>query len=116
MQKSLEKALQTAGLAERDVTPFMRVRVVGLTSKRTSLKCCPKEGLITIWNPTEKQVRNWGLMSSDFALRYVSKTLYPFIVPICFSKLYFISSLTDLLYSTVGLQRVKLFLLLVLHR
>ncbi|TMX03981.1 hypothetical protein EJD97_012552 [Solanum chilense] len=55
MQKSLEKALQTAGLAERDVTPFMRVRVVGLTSKRTSLKCCPKEGLITIWNPTEKQ-------------------------------------------------------------
>ncbi|KAG5619799.1 hypothetical protein H5410_005017 [Solanum commersonii] len=55
LQKSLEKALQTAGLAERDVTPFMRVRVVGLTSKRTPLKCCPKEGLITIWNPTEKQ-------------------------------------------------------------
>ncbi|XP_060193023.1 protein BREAST CANCER SUSCEPTIBILITY 2 homolog B-like [Lycium barbarum] len=55
LQKSLERALQDAGLAERDITPFMRVRVVGLTSKSTSLKCCPKEGLITIWNPTEKQ-------------------------------------------------------------
>ncbi|KAJ8550224.1 hypothetical protein K7X08_035710 [Anisodus acutangulus] len=55
LQKSLEKALQAAGLAERDVTPFMRVRVVGLTNKSTSLKSCPKEGLITIWNPTEKQ-------------------------------------------------------------
>ncbi|MCD9642398.1 hypothetical protein HAX54_029205 [Datura stramonium] len=43
LQKSLEKALQAAGLAERDVTPFMRVRVVGLTSKNTPLKCCPKE-------------------------------------------------------------------------
>ncbi|MCE3215677.1 hypothetical protein HAX54_003180 [Datura stramonium] len=57
LQKSLEKALQAAGLAERDVTPFMRVRVVGLTSKNTPLKCCPKEGLITIWYPTEKQQR-----------------------------------------------------------
>lgn len=56
LQKSLEKALQAAGLAERDVTPFMRVRVVGLTSKSTPSKCCPQEGLITIWNPTEKQV------------------------------------------------------------
>ncbi|KAM3250030.1 protein BREAST CANCER SUSCEPTIBILITY 2 B isoform X1 [Capsicum annuum] len=55
LQKSLEKALQAAGLAERDVTPFMRVRVVGLTSRSTPMKCCPKEGLITIWNPTEKQ-------------------------------------------------------------
>nr|XP_018624604.1 protein BREAST CANCER SUSCEPTIBILITY 2 homolog B-like isoform X5 [Nicotiana tomentosiformis] len=55
LQKSLEKALQAAGLAERDVTPFMRVRVVGLTSKSTPSKCCPQEGLITIWNPTEKQ-------------------------------------------------------------
>ncbi|MCD9641405.1 hypothetical protein HAX54_027580 [Datura stramonium] len=58
LQKSLEKALQAAGLAERNVTPFMRVRVVGLTSKSTPLKFCPKEGLITMWNPTEKQQRD----------------------------------------------------------
>lgn len=54
MEKAVKKALQDAGLAERDVTPFMRVRVVGLTTYQD--KCFPKEGLITIWNPTEKQV------------------------------------------------------------
>ncbi|KAG8647794.1 hypothetical protein MANES_09G111200v8 [Manihot esculenta] len=53
MEKAVKKALQDAGLAERDVTPFMRVRVVGLTNYQD--KCFPKEGLITIWNPTEKQ-------------------------------------------------------------
>ncbi|KAL7265621.1 hypothetical protein ACSBR1_003414 [Camellia fascicularis] len=55
MHKSIEKALEDAGLSAREVTPFMRVRVVGLTSKNYLTKCCPGKGLITIWNPTEKQ-------------------------------------------------------------
>lgn len=55
MQKKIEKALEDAGLSERQVTPFMRVRVVGLNNKRHGTSC-PREGLITIWNPTEKQV------------------------------------------------------------
>lgn len=56
VHKSIEKALVDAGLSERDVTPFMRVRVVGLTTKSDLRKRCPRNGLITIWNPTEKQV------------------------------------------------------------
>ncbi|XP_027069863.1 protein BREAST CANCER SUSCEPTIBILITY 2 homolog B [Coffea arabica] len=55
MQKSLETALKAAGLGGREVTPFMRVKVVGLTSKDSPQKCFPHTGLITIWNPTEKQ-------------------------------------------------------------
>lgn len=56
MEKSIEKALADAGLRGRDVSPFMRVRVVGLTSKSNQRKTHRKEGLITIWNPSEKQV------------------------------------------------------------
>ncbi|KAF3448040.1 hypothetical protein FNV43_RR08748 [Rhamnella rubrinervis] len=55
MEKYIEKALTDAGLSRREVNPFMRVRVVGLTSKMYQGKDSPKEGLITIWNPTEKQ-------------------------------------------------------------
>uniref|UniRef100_A0A2N9G9N3 Tower domain-containing protein n=1 Tax=Fagus sylvatica TaxID=28930 RepID=A0A2N9G9N3_FAGSY len=55
MEKSIEKALEDANLGVREVTPFMRVRVVGLTSKISDRKDSPKEGLITIWNPTEQQ-------------------------------------------------------------
>ncbi|KAK3029484.1 hypothetical protein RJ639_037505 [Escallonia herrerae] len=55
VQKSIEKALEGAGLSGREVTPFMRVRVVGLNNKSYLERCCPREGLITIWNPTEKQ-------------------------------------------------------------
>lgn len=61
MQSSLlmkiEKALDDAGLSAREVTPFVKVRVVGLTSKGCARKPT-KEGLITIWNPSEKQVRH----------------------------------------------------------
>ncbi|TKY47857.1 BREAST CANCER SUSCEPTIBILITY B [Spatholobus suberectus] len=53
MEKSIEKALKDAGLGHREVTPFMRLRVVGLTYKSRQDK--PKEGIVTIWNPTEKQ-------------------------------------------------------------
>ncbi|KAK8561593.1 hypothetical protein V6N13_149242 [Hibiscus sabdariffa] len=56
MEKSIEKALEQAGLNERDVVPFMRIRVVGLTTRSHHGKGRPKEGIITIWNPTEKQV------------------------------------------------------------
>lgn len=55
MEKSIEKALKDAGLINREVTPFMRLRVVGLTYKTRQDR--PKEGIVTIWNPTEKQVR-----------------------------------------------------------
>lgn len=58
MEKSIRKALADAGLSGRDVTPFMRVRVVGLTSKSNQRETHRKEGLITIWNPTEKQVNS----------------------------------------------------------
>ncbi|XP_012089778.1 protein BREAST CANCER SUSCEPTIBILITY 2 homolog B isoform X2 [Jatropha curcas] len=53
MDKAIKKALQDAGIQEREVTPFLRVRVVGLTSYHG--KAVAKEGLITIWSPTEKQ-------------------------------------------------------------
>lgn len=56
MERLIEKALKDAGLGERVVTPFMRVRVVGLTEKIYNGNGHPKEGLITIWNPTAKQV------------------------------------------------------------
>lgn len=56
MERSIEKALENAGLRERDVTPFMRVRVVGLTGKNYQGKGSSREGIITIWNPAEKQV------------------------------------------------------------
>ncbi|KAK9196195.1 hypothetical protein WN943_004323 [Citrus x changshan-huyou] len=55
MERSIEKALENAGLRERDVTPFMRVRVVGLTGKNYQGKGSSREGIITIWNPAEKQ-------------------------------------------------------------
>ncbi|XVE62082.1 hypothetical protein DITRI_Ditri06bG0090800 [Diplodiscus trichospermus] len=55
MEKSIEKALAQAGLNERDVIPFMRVRVVGLKNRNYHGKGRPKEGIISIWNPTEKQ-------------------------------------------------------------
>ncbi|XP_078177625.1 protein BREAST CANCER SUSCEPTIBILITY 2 homolog B-like isoform X3 [Carex rostrata] len=52
--KKIENALEQAGLGSRDVSPFMKVRVVGLCVKSLSGKSRNKEGLITIWNPTEK--------------------------------------------------------------
>lgn len=54
MEKSIEKALKDAGLSNREVTQFMRVRVIGLIHKSREDK--PTEGLVTIWNPPEKQV------------------------------------------------------------
>jgi hypothetical protein len=54
MESSIEKALKYSGLGNRDVTPFMKLRVVGLTYKNRRDK--PKEGIVTIWNPTQKQV------------------------------------------------------------
>lgn len=50
------KALDDAGLTEREVMPLMRMRVVGLTRNLYEGKKSSKEGLITIWNPSEKQV------------------------------------------------------------
>ncbi|KAL0662269.1 hypothetical protein Bca4012_099106 [Brassica carinata] len=55
MEKSVAKALEDAGLGERDVTPFMRIRLVGLTSLSYDGHPNPKEAILTIWNPTETQ-------------------------------------------------------------
>jgi len=38
--------LKDAGLGDREVTPFMKLRVVGLTYKTRQDK--PKEGMVTI--------------------------------------------------------------------
>jgi breast cancer 2 susceptibility protein len=54
--KKVEKALEVADLGSRDVTPFLKVRVVGLVSKGSVSKGSNKEGQITVWNPTEMQV------------------------------------------------------------
>lgn len=62
MESSIEKALEDAGLKHREVTPFLLLRVVGLTYKTRQDK--PKEGIITIWNPTEKQVRLMSQLQS----------------------------------------------------
>ncbi|VVB12844.1 unnamed protein product [Arabis nemorensis] len=56
MGKSVTKALEDAGLGERDVTPFIRIRVVGLTSLSYEGEHNPKEGIVTIWDPTESQI------------------------------------------------------------
>ncbi|URE10780.1 BRCA2, helical [Musa troglodytarum] len=53
LQKEIEKALKDAGLALREVTPFMRVRVAGLTSKQSCRNGRSRESLIIIWSPTE---------------------------------------------------------------
>lgn len=63
MQKSIEKAVEAAGLSEREVTPFLRVKVVGLTNKSHPRECSPQKGLITIWNPTQKQVSSTWFMT-----------------------------------------------------
>ncbi|KAL0450971.1 UNVERIFIED_CONTAM: protein BREAST CANCER SUSCEPTIBILITY 2B [Sesamum latifolium] len=56
MQISIQKAMEAAGLNEREVTPFLRVKVVGLTNKHQPRQHSPRKGLITIWNPTQEQV------------------------------------------------------------
>ncbi|GAB2209907.1 hypothetical protein Droror1_Dr00027134 [Drosera rotundifolia] len=55
LHNSIQKALSAAGLANREVTPFMRIRVVGLVKRSEPKIRRPEEGIITLWNPTEKQ-------------------------------------------------------------
>ncbi|KAG6430718.1 hypothetical protein SASPL_108790 [Salvia splendens] len=54
IQKTIEKAVQDAGLGERETTPFLRLKVVSLM-KKGQQECSPLKGLVTIWNPTQKQ-------------------------------------------------------------
>ena len=56
LQRLIVKALEDASLNARDVTQFMRVRVVGLKNKGQREGEVLRKGLITIWNPTEQQV------------------------------------------------------------
>ncbi|XP_057542281.1 protein BREAST CANCER SUSCEPTIBILITY 2 homolog B-like isoform X1 [Amaranthus tricolor] len=55
LQRLIVKALEDEGLNARNVTQFMRVRVVGLQSKGQCKGEVLRNGLITIWNPTEWQ-------------------------------------------------------------
>ncbi|RRT86058.1 hypothetical protein B296_00004758 [Ensete ventricosum] len=82
LQKKIEKALKDAGLVSREVTPFMRVRVAGLTSKHSCRKGRFREGLITIWSPTEDQVMVGimllllpNLYSSVHEIKYASESM-----------------------------------------
>lgn len=81
MEKSIEKALEDSGLGVREVTPFMRVRVVGLNNKISDRKDSPKEGLITIWNPTEKQVNPMVLFCFTLTLLISSLLIPPHPAP-----------------------------------
>lgn len=56
MDKSITKALADASLNERNVSAFMRIKVAGLWSKSSQRNIYDKEGIVTIWEPTEKQV------------------------------------------------------------
>ncbi|XP_057837345.2 protein BREAST CANCER SUSCEPTIBILITY 2 homolog B isoform X2 [Cryptomeria japonica] len=66
IEKHIQKALENADLDSRKVTPFMKVRIVGLTHKcLTKIKekgekrgLLEQEGLVTIWQPTENHVFN----------------------------------------------------------
>ncbi|KAK9699195.1 hypothetical protein RND81_08G159400 [Saponaria officinalis] len=55
LQRLIEKAIEDAGVSGREVSPFMRVRVVGLRCKGHAKNNNFREGLITIWNPSERQ-------------------------------------------------------------
>ncbi|KAK4418891.1 protein BREAST CANCER SUSCEPTIBILITY 2B [Sesamum alatum] len=56
MELSIKKAMEAAGLNKREVTPFFRVKVVGLTNKHHPREHSLRKGLITIWNPTQEQI------------------------------------------------------------
>ncbi|KAG9134120.1 hypothetical protein Leryth_004810 [Lithospermum erythrorhizon] len=62
IQRSVEEALEASGLSKRDVSPFMRLRVVGITIMSHPQRFRQQDGLITIWNPTEKQVPSCWLI------------------------------------------------------
>ncbi|XP_078435896.1 protein BREAST CANCER SUSCEPTIBILITY 2 homolog B-like isoform X2 [Wolffia australiana] len=54
--KKIEKALEEEGLGSRDVSSFMRVRVMGLNPRGSSRKkSVSVQGLVVIWNPTKQQ-------------------------------------------------------------
>ncbi|KAF3794432.1 BREAST CANCER SUSCEPTIBILITY 2-like protein A [Nymphaea thermarum] len=56
IKKRVEMALDGAGLRSREVTPFLRVQVVGMTPRNSNITRPCRRGLITIWEPTEKQL------------------------------------------------------------
>lgn len=64
LEKHIQKALADADLDSRKVTPFMRLRITGLSCKEMNKTNCKegnrgilkREGLVTIWQPTAKQV------------------------------------------------------------
>ncbi|KAM7262420.1 hypothetical protein ACFE04_000103 [Oxalis oulophora] len=67
LEKAIKKALEDAGLNEKNVNPFMRVKVVGLTGKNCTIKDSPKEGIITVWQPSEK-VKNQLVEGQAYAI------------------------------------------------
>ncbi|KAI4313037.1 hypothetical protein MLD38_037816 [Melastoma candidum] len=55
LDKLIQNAIRDAGLTEREVTSFMRVRVVGLRRRDLPGEDGCDEGFITIWEPTDSQ-------------------------------------------------------------
>ncbi|KAI4341860.1 hypothetical protein MLD38_026534 [Melastoma candidum] len=55
LDKLIQNAVRDAGLTEREVTSFMRVRVVGLRRRDLPGEHGCDEGFITIWEPTDSQ-------------------------------------------------------------
>ncbi|KAG6427679.1 hypothetical protein SASPL_111925 [Salvia splendens] len=75
IQKTIEKAVQDAGLGERETTPFLRLKVVGLM-KKGQQECSPLKGLVTIWNPTQKQSPNIACVDLHSEFDMVALVVY----------------------------------------
>lgn len=56
MHQSTKEAFKNSGLNERDVTPFMRLIVVWLTTKLVRRSVTPRKSLLPISNSTEQQM------------------------------------------------------------
>ncbi|KAL2619874.1 hypothetical protein R1flu_000079 [Riccia fluitans] len=72
----IQAALESRGLATREVTPTFRVRVVGLTPVGETSS--HKDGLVTIWHATEelKEQLQEGKVFCVYGLRPTSKGSY----------------------------------------
>ncbi|KAL3681954.1 hypothetical protein R1sor_024910 [Riccia sorocarpa] len=72
----IKAALESQGLAMREVTPTFRVRVVGLTRVRETASS--KEGLVTVWQATEElqEQLQEGKVYCVYGLRPTSKGFY----------------------------------------
>ena len=96
--KKIERALEEAKLGSRDVTPFMRVRVVGLNPKDSSRRrSTPLQGLITIWNPPEQLVSSCSSFHIFFSCMQFNREIFDLMtqrVDLVEGQMYAVSGLT----------------------